>query len=88
MVVWTRVGWLVLASDACHLYANMLERRPFPIVFDVARMIDGWQRLRDLAGDPRLVVPGHDPLVMAHYDAPSADLEGIVVRLDALPGEG
>jgi len=83
--LWTRVGWLVLASDACHLHANMDEGRPFPVVFDVARMVDGWRRLRDLVDDPRLIVPGHDPLVMQQYDAPSAELEGIVVRLDALP---
>ncbi|MDH3715136.1 MAG: N-acyl homoserine lactonase family protein [Gammaproteobacteria bacterium] len=86
--VWTRVGWLVLASDACHLHANMNEGRPFPVVFDVGRMVDGWQRLRELADDPRLIVPGHDPLVMAQYEAPSKDLEGIVVRLDALPRAG
>jgi glyoxylase-like metal-dependent hydrolase (beta-lactamase superfamily II) len=86
--VWTREGWLVLASDALHLYANMEQCRPFPVVFDVARMVDGWQRLHDLADDPRLVVPGHDPLVMEQYDAPSAELEGIAVRLDAFPRSG
>ena len=83
--VWTRAGWLVLASDACHYRANMAEGRPFPIVFDVAQMVDGWQRMRELADDPRLIVPGHDPLVMQQYDAPSPELEGIAVRLDAMP---
>ncbi len=86
--VWTRVGWLVLASDASHYYANMDERRPFPIVFDVARMIDGWRRMRSLVDDPRLVIPGHDPLVMARYAAPAPEMEGIAVRLDALPRAG
>jgi len=31
----TRSGWLVLASDASHFYANMGETRPFPIVWSV-----------------------------------------------------
>jgi glyoxylase-like metal-dependent hydrolase (beta-lactamase superfamily II) len=83
--VWTRVGWVVLASDASHYYANMDEGRPFPIVTDVAAMVDGWRRLRDLASAPQHVVPGHDPLVMQRYAAPADVLEGIVVRLDAEP---
>jgi glyoxylase-like metal-dependent hydrolase (beta-lactamase superfamily II) len=83
--VWTRVGWIVLASDASHYYANMEEGRPFPIVVDVARMVDGWRRLRTLASAPHHVVPGHDPLVMRRYPAPRPDLEGIAVRLDGEP---
>ncbi|HTT01407.1 MAG TPA: N-acyl homoserine lactonase family protein [Steroidobacteraceae bacterium] len=83
--LWTRVGWLVLASDASHYAANMLGERPFPVVADVTEMFDGWRRLRELASDPRHIVPGHDPLVMQRYGAPSAPLEGIVVRLDAEP---
>jgi glyoxylase-like metal-dependent hydrolase (beta-lactamase superfamily II) len=83
--VWTRVGWVVLASDAAHYYANMDEGRPFPIVVDVAKMADGWRKLRTLAAGPQHVVPGHDPLVMQRYRAPSPELEGIVVRLDDEP---
>jgi glyoxylase-like metal-dependent hydrolase (beta-lactamase superfamily II) len=63
----------------------MEQGRPFPIVIDVAKMVDGWRRLRELASAPQHVVPGHDPLVMQRYRAPSAELEGIVVRLDEEP---
>jgi glyoxylase-like metal-dependent hydrolase (beta-lactamase superfamily II) len=83
--LWTRVGWLVLASDASHYAANMDEGRPFPVVADVTEMFDGWAKLRRLASDPRHIVPGHDPLVMQRYRAPSPALEGIAVRLDAEP---
>jgi glyoxylase-like metal-dependent hydrolase (beta-lactamase superfamily II) len=83
--VWTRLGWLVLASDAAHYYANMHEERPFSIVFDVVQMKIGWGKLVALASAPQHVVPGHDPLVMQRYAAPSAALAGIVVRLDAEP---
>ncbi len=83
--VHTRIGWIVLASDAAHLYANMNETRPFPIVFDAGAMVEGYRRLRELADSPELVVPGHDPLVMRRYPAPGAALEGIAVRLDRLP---
>lgn len=83
--VHTRAGWIVLASDATHLYANMQEERPFPIVFEVSRMIEGYRRLRELADAPELIVPGHDPLVMKRYPAANAELEGIAVRLDQRP---
>jgi hypothetical protein len=75
----------VLASDATHYLANMNERRPFPIVAEVTAMVDGWQRLHELADSAEHIIPGHDPEVMQRYRAPSAALEGIAVRLDADP---
>jgi len=78
----TRRGWIVLASDASHFYANMEQERPFPIVWSVADMVEGYRRLRGLADSPAHIIPGHDPLVLARYPAPSKGVEGIVVRLD------
>jgi glyoxylase-like metal-dependent hydrolase (beta-lactamase superfamily II) len=78
----TRRGWLVLASDASHFYANMEQVRPFPIVFNVADMVEGYARLRELADSPAHIIPGHDPQVLARYPAPAAGLQGIVARLD------
>lgn len=83
--VWTALGWLVLASDASHYYANMEQARPFPIVVDVAAMVDGWRRLGELASAPQYVIPGHDPMVMERYRAPQPSMQGSVVRLDAEP---
>ena len=83
--VLTRRGWVVLASDACHLYAHIEQGRAFPIVFNVADMLEGHQTLKRLASSPRHIVPGHDPLVMQRYPAARADLATIVVRLDAEP---
>ena len=78
----TRRGAVVLASDASHLYANLEQVRPFPIVWSVADMVDGYAKLRSLADSPAHIIPGHDPLVMQRYPAPSKALEGIAVRLD------
>jgi glyoxylase-like metal-dependent hydrolase (beta-lactamase superfamily II) len=80
--VHTRRGWVVLASDASHFYANMEQARPFPIVFSVADMVEGYRRLRELADSPGHIIPGHDPLVLERYPAPSRGLEGIIARLD------
>ena len=78
----TRRGHVVLASDASHYYANMGEGRPFPIVYNVADMMEGWGKLLALADSSAHVIPGHDPLVLERYPAPSKELQGIVVRLD------
>ena len=78
----TRRGWVVLASDASHFYANMEQTRPFPIVWSVADMVDGYRKLQRLAASPAHIIPGHDPLVLERYPAPSSELQGIVARLD------
>jgi glyoxylase-like metal-dependent hydrolase (beta-lactamase superfamily II) len=78
----TRRGHMVLASDASHYYANLGEGRPFPIVYNVADMMEGWGKLLALADSAAHVIPGHDPLVLDRYPAPSKELQGIVARLD------
>ena len=78
----TRRGHVVLASDASHYYANMGEGRPFPIVYNVADMMEGWGKVLALADSAAHVIPGHDPLVLERYPAPSKELQGIVARLD------
>lgn len=77
----TAQGWMVLASDASHLYANMEQRRPFPVVHSVGDMLEGYRRLYSLADRPELVVPGHDPDVLKRFPAASRELEGWVARL-------
>ena len=84
---WTRRGWVVLASDASHLYANMNQGRPFPVVFNVGEMLEGHKRLLQLAESPDHVIPGHDPLVVKRYPAARPELEGAIVRLDLEPRE-
>ena len=57
----TNSGRVVLASDTSHLYANMEEGRPFPIVQNVADMLDGHKRALPARGNRRRhIVPGHD----------------------------
>jgi glyoxylase-like metal-dependent hydrolase (beta-lactamase superfamily II) len=83
--VFTKRGWVVVASDAAHFYAHLETGNPFPLVFHVGEMLEGHRRCQQLADSPDHVVPGHDPLVMARYPAPSKELDGIAVRLDEPP---
>jgi glyoxylase-like metal-dependent hydrolase (beta-lactamase superfamily II) len=83
--VWTRRGWVVVASDATHLYANLKRGLPFPAVYNIGDMLEGHRTLHKLADSEDHIVPGHDPIVMKVYPPPSPELQGIVVRLDVAP---
>jgi len=63
----TARGPVVLASDAAHYYGNLHRRSPFPIVYNVGDMAQGWEIVERLAGDPDRVIPGHDPIVCEIY---------------------
>lgn len=58
---------------------------PFPVVYNVADMFEGYRIVRELADSEDHIIPGHDPLVMVRYPPPSRELEGSVVRLDVAP---
>ena len=78
----TEQGWLVLASDASHMYANIEQKRPFPAVYNVGEMLEGFRRIYSLADAPQLVIPGHDPLVLGRFRPTKSEHEGWIVRLD------
>lgn len=77
-------GWVVLASDAAHFYANWQQRRPFPIVENVPAYLDAFRQIEALAESPEHIIPGHDPLVLVRYPRAIPDIADIV-RLDLDP---
>jgi glyoxylase-like metal-dependent hydrolase (beta-lactamase superfamily II) len=81
----TRLGYVVLAADASHLYTHINGGRVVPLTHNIEEVVEGYERLKRLASAPRHVVPGHDPLVLARYPAAKPGLEGWVARLDAEP---
>ena len=74
-------GWMVLASDASHFYANIEQVRPFPVVFNVGDMVEGYKRIYQLADSPELVIPGHDPAVFDRFPAVDREKAGWILRL-------
>jgi glyoxylase-like metal-dependent hydrolase (beta-lactamase superfamily II) len=80
----TRRGWVVLASDASHYYANFEQARPFPVVCDVRETLEGYEAMKGLASSADHIVPGHDPQVLERYPAEPGGPSDIV-RLDAAP---
>ncbi len=82
VLVNTRRGKVLLASDAAHYYANLDRGLSYPFVFHVGDTLEGFRRARQLAGSPDHIVPGHDPLVLERYPAASPELKDWIVRLD------
>jgi glyoxylase-like metal-dependent hydrolase (beta-lactamase superfamily II) len=78
----TRRGYVVLASDSSHYYANIERNLPYPIAYNVTELLEGYRKVYSLASSREHVIPGHDPLVLEKYPAPRPELKGWVARLD------
>jgi glyoxylase-like metal-dependent hydrolase (beta-lactamase superfamily II) len=81
----TKRGHVVLASDCAHLYRHIDEGKVFPIIYNVADVLEGYKKLGKLASSRHHIVPGHDPKVMELYPAASEKLKGWAVKLDEAP---
>ena len=79
----TKRGWVVLAGDASHYWRNIRLRNPFPVVYDVGRMLKGFEIINGLADGPDHVIPGHDPLILKTFPLLNGNKE--IVRLDLPP---
>ena len=67
VAVAAKPGTVVLASDNMYLYENLEKHAPIAQTFDEASNLRAQDRMRTLASDPRLIVPGHDPAVMTRF---------------------
>jgi len=63
----SKSGTIVLASDNAYLYENLDKRLPIAQTFDAKSNLAAQEHMKQLAASPRLIVPGHDPAVMARY---------------------
>ena len=65
-----RTGTVVLASDNAYLYENLERHRPIAQTLDSLSNLRAQDRMRRLASDPRLIVPGHDAQVFTRFPKP------------------
>ncbi|WP_323161714.1 N-acyl homoserine lactonase family protein [Pseudomonas fluorescens] len=82
--VFTERGWIVLASDAAHLWANIRQRSPFPILDDLAQTLEAFDRIDELADGEDHVIPGHDPLIAERFVHLNGDPHIICLHLPPL----
>lgn len=64
----TAAGRVVVASDNLYLYENLEKHIPIAQTLDPASNLAAHARMLTLASTPRLVVPGHDPLVFERFE--------------------
>jgi glyoxylase-like metal-dependent hydrolase (beta-lactamase superfamily II) len=81
--VMTDHGPVMLASDVAHFYENIEKRKPFFISVDVEATLRSYDRLEQMAGGLKNVIPGHDPLILKRYPAWKPETAGFVHKLDA-----
>lgn len=63
----TAVGAVVLASDNMYLYENLDKHLPIAQTLDRESNLRAQDRMKQLAADPKWIIPGHDPLVMTKF---------------------
>jgi glyoxylase-like metal-dependent hydrolase (beta-lactamase superfamily II) len=81
-VVATAGGDVVLTSDAVHFYEELEADRPFGVVADLERMYGAYDLVNELGTAPgAVIVPGHDPDVMARFPSLGDQAGGVAVRI-------
>lgn len=83
----TSRGPIVLASDAAHLWQNLLRRNPFPVLVDVADAMRGFGMLESLAPSIDHIIPGHDPLVSRRFPTMEGVREAMLLHLPPKPAD-
>jgi len=66
----SKAGTVIIASDNCYLYENLDKRVAIAQTLDAASNLRAQDRMKQLASNPRFVVPGHDPAVFTRFPAP------------------
>jgi glyoxylase-like metal-dependent hydrolase (beta-lactamase superfamily II) len=67
LTVRTVEGTAVIASDNAYLYENLERHLAIAQTLDSVSNLAAQARMLELASDPRLVVPGHDPTVFERF---------------------
>jgi glyoxylase-like metal-dependent hydrolase (beta-lactamase superfamily II) len=67
----TAAGTVVLASDNMYLYENLEKHVPIAATLDRESNLRAQDRMKQLAANPKLIIPGHDPAVMTNFLNPS-----------------
>jgi len=66
----TTSGTVVIASDNMYLYENMTKHVPIAQTLDRESNLRTQDRMKTLASNPRLIIPGHDPDVFVRFPEP------------------
>jgi glyoxylase-like metal-dependent hydrolase (beta-lactamase superfamily II) len=63
----TKAGKVVLASDNMYLYENLDKHVPIAATLDADSNLRAQDRMKQIAANPKLIIPGHDPAVFERF---------------------
>src|SRR5579885_2961539 len=63
----TAEGTVVLASDNMYMYMNLEKHKPIAATLDRESNLRAQDRMKTLASNPKLIIPGHEPAVMKNF---------------------
>ena len=63
-----KTGTVILASDNMYLYENLEKHVPIAATLDADSNLRAQDRMRELAGSLKLIVPGHDPAEFDRFE--------------------
>ncbi len=63
----TAAGKVVLASDNIYMYENIEKHVPIAATLDAESNVRAQDRAKQIASNPKFVIPGHDPAVMKNF---------------------
>jgi glyoxylase-like metal-dependent hydrolase (beta-lactamase superfamily II) len=66
----TKAGTVVIASDNLYLYENLDKHVPIAQTFDAKSNLAAQDRMKRIATNTRLIIPGHDPEVFVRFPKP------------------
>ncbi len=73
----TKAGTVIIASDNLYLYENLEKRAPIAQTLDAESNLRAQDRMKQLASNPRLIVPGHDPAIFVRFPKPGGGVAKI-----------
>ena len=73
----TASGTVVIASDNMYLYENMARHVPIAQTLDRESNLRTQDRMKTLASNQRLIIPGHDPDVFVRFPEPGKGIAHI-----------
>jgi glyoxylase-like metal-dependent hydrolase (beta-lactamase superfamily II) len=66
----TKAGTVVIASDNVYTYENLEKHVPITATLDAKSNLAAQDRMKKIASNPRLIIPGHDPAVFVRFPKP------------------
>jgi len=63
----SKEGAVILASDNMYLYENLDKHVPIAATLDAESNLRAQDRMKQIAANPRLIIPGHDPAMFDRF---------------------